>query len=290
MTGAPAVTTQDKEVHTDREVHTAMRPMWAGAITFGLITIPVRLYRAVEEKSMRFHHLHGDDKGRIRYQRVCSVCSREVAYGEIVKGYEYQKDHHVVFSEKELQRVPSEGVRAIDVVSFASLDEIDPIYFQRSYYVVPEPTGLKAYRLLTQTLAQSGRVGVAKVVLHEKEHLALLRTRGGTFVLETMYWPDEIRTPEFDVLSRPVELRKQELAMAASLMEMLTERFDPTQFVDAYRERLQELAWAKIQGEEVVVAATPPPPQITDLLDALKASVEAEKKKRKKAAKPKAAS
>jgi DNA end-binding protein Ku len=274
----PVVNTSGEPVHTDREVHTAMRPMWAGAITFGLISIPVRLYRAVE------------DKGRIRYQRVCSVCSREVAFGEIVKGYEYQKDHHVVFTEKELERVPSEGVKAIDVVSFVCLDEIDPIYFQRSYHVVPEPSGLKAYRLLTETLSQSGRVGVAKVVLHEKEHLAVLRTRDGLLVLETMFWPDEIRTPKFDVLSRPVELRKQELAMAAGLMEMLADRFDPTQFSDAYRQRLEQLAWAKIEGEEVAVAPAPQPPQITDLLDALKASVEAEKKKRKKPPKGKAAS
>lgn len=276
--------------NTSQEADTTMRPMWTGAVTFGLISIPVRLYRAVEEKSMRFHHLHSEDKGRIRYQRVCSVCSREVAFGEIVKGYEYQKDHHVVFSEKELERGQS-GVKAIDVVSFVSLDEIDPIYFQRAYYVVPEPTGLKAYRLLSETMTQSGRVAVAKLVMHEKEHLAVLRARGGTFVLETMHWPDEIRAPEFDVLSRPVELRKQELAMAASLVEMLTDRFDPTQFADNYRERLHELAWAKIEGEEIAVTPPPPPAQVADLLDALKASVDAEKKKRKKTApKSKAAS
>jgi DNA end-binding protein Ku len=274
-----------KPADASHEVHRAMRPMWAGAITFGLITIPVRLYRAVEEKSMRFHHLHGPDKGRVRYQRVCSVCSREVPFGEVVKGYEYEKDRHVVFSEKELEHLPVESIKAIDVVSFVSLDEIDPIYFQRSYYVVPEPTGLKAYRLLAETLGRSGRVGIAKVVLLEKEHLAVLRTRGRTFVLETMHWPDEIRTPAFDVLARPVELRKQELALAGSLVELLSDRFDAAQFVDSYRQRLQELAWAKIQGEEIVVVLAAQPPQVTDLLEALQASVEAEKRKRRKAPK-----
>lgn len=262
-----------------------MRPMWAGAITFGLISIPVRLYRAVEEKSMRFHHLHGADKGRIRYQRVCSICSREVPFGEVVKGYEYEKDRHVVFSEKELEHLPIDTIKTIDVVNFVSLEEIDPIYFQRSYYVVPEPTGLKAYRLLAETLGQSGRVGIANVVLHEKEHPAVLRTRGRTFVLETMYWPDEIRAPAFDVLARPVELRKQELALAGSLVELLSGRFDATQLVDGYRQRLQELAWAKIQGEEIAVAPAAQPRQFTDLLEALRASVEAERKKRRKAPK-----
>ncbi len=265
-----------------------MRSMWNGAITFGLISIPVRLYTSVEEKSLRFHQLHATDNGRIRYKRVCSACGEEVAYDEIVKGYEYEKDRFVVFSEEELDRLPADVIRAIDIVNFVPLSEIDPIYFQRSYYVAPEPTGLRAYRLLEQALAASGRVAVAKITLREKEHLATMRIREGVFVLETMYWPDEIRLPEFEVLTKSVEIRTQELAMAGSLIELLADHFDPTQFVDTYRERLEEAARAKMEGLEIAVAPGEPA-QIVDLMEALRASVEATKAKRKEEPRTKSA-
>jgi DNA end-binding protein Ku len=262
-----------------------MQSVWRGAISFGLVSIPVRLYVAVQEKGMRFHHLHAADKGRIRYRRVCSVCGEDVAYEDIVKGYEFEKDRHVSFTQEELERLPVEAFRAIDIVNFVSLQEIDPIYFHRAYFVVPEPTGLKAYRLLEQTLGQSGRIAIAKVVLFGKEHLAVLRSREGTFLLETMYWPDEVRTPKFDVLAKPVELRKQELALAGSLTDLLSDPFDPAQFVDGHRERLEELARAKVEGEELMVPAAPLG-QVRGLLEALQASVEAEKDKAGKEAKP----
>jgi len=265
-----------------------MRSMWNGAITFGLISIPVRLYTSVEEKSLRFHQLHATDNGRIRYKRVCSACGEEVAYDEIVKGYEYEKDRFVVFSEEELDRLPADVIRAIDIVNFVPLSEIDPIYFQRSYYVAPEPTGLRAYRLLEQALAASGRVAVAKITLRDKEHLATMRIREGVFVLETMYWPDEIRLPEFEVLKKSVEIRTQELAMAGSLIELLADHFDPTQFVDTYRERLEEAARAKMEGLEIAVAPGEPA-QIVDLMEALRASVEATKAKRKEEPRTKSA-
>jgi DNA end-binding protein Ku len=254
--------------------------MWNGAITFGLISIPVRLFGATEDKSLKFHQLHGPDNGRIRYKRVCSACGQEVPYEEIVKGYEYEKDRSVVFSDEELERLPADAIRAIDIVNFAPLSQIDPIYFQRSYYVAPEPTGLKAYRLLEQALGASGRVAVARITLRDKEHLATLRIREGVFVLETMYWPDEIRRPEFEVLTKSVELREQELAMAGSLIEMLTDDFDPTQFVDTYRERLEEAARAKIEGQVIAVTPAGEPTQVMDLMEALRASVEATKAKR----------
>jgi len=265
-----------------------VRSMWNGAITFGLISIPVRLYTSVEEKSLRFHQLHATDNGRIRYKRVCSACGEEVAYDEIVKGYEYEKDRFVVFSEEELDRLPADVIRAIDIVNFVPLSEIDPIYFQRSYYVAPEPTGLRAYRLLEQALAASGRVAVAKITLRDKEHLATMRIREGVFVLETMYWPDEIRLPEFEVLTKSVEIRTQELAMAGSLIELLADHFDPTQFVDTYRERLEEAARAKMEGLEIAVAPGEPA-QIVDLMEALRASVEATKAKRKEEPRTKSA-
>ena len=262
-----------------------MRSIWNGAITFGLISIPVRLYAAVEEKGLKFHQLHSADNGRIKYKRVCSVDGEEVPYDEIVKGYEYEKDRYVVFTEEELDRMPSDSIRAVDVVSFVPLEEIDPIYFQRSYYLAPEPTGIKAYRLLAQALTESNRVGVAKITLREKEHLATLRLRGDVFVLETMYWPDEIRAPEFEDISRSVEVRPQELAMAKSLIDNLTDHFEPGAFIDSYRQKLEEAAEAKIAGQEVAMApAQGEPTQILDLMEALKASVEATKAKKESAA------
>ncbi|MCW3037257.1 MAG: Ku protein [Actinobacteria bacterium] len=257
-----------------------MRSIWNGAITFGLISIPVRLFTAVEEKSLKFHQLHAADNGRIRYKRVCSVDEEEVPYDEIVKGYEYEKDRYVVFSDEELERLPSDSIRAVDVVSFVPLEEIDPIYFQKSYYLAPEPTGLKAYRLLAQALQESGRVAIAKFTLREKERLATLRLHDGVFVLETMYWPDEIRKPDFEQLEKDVEIRPQELAMAKTLIDNLTDHFQPDQFTDSYRERLEAAAEAKIAGQEVAVAPTAEPTQILDLMEALKASVEATKAKR----------
>jgi DNA end-binding protein Ku len=252
-----------------------VKSIWNGAITFGLITIPVRMFSAVEEKSLRFNQLHATDGGRIRYKRTCSKCGEEVSWDQIVKGYEVEKETYIVFTEEELERVPSDSIRAIDIVAFVPLDEIDPVYFQRSYYLAPEPTGRKAYALLEQALVQSRRVGIAKVTLREKEYLATLRTRDGVFILETMFWPDEIRRPEFEELADTPEVRPQELAMAESLIESLSDHFDPTAFVDTYRARLEEAVQAKIEGREITVAPAEEPTAVLDLMEALRASVEA---------------
>ena len=252
-----------------------MKSIWNGAITFGLITIPVRMFSTVEEKSLRFNQLHATDNGRIRYKRTCSECGEEVSWDQIVKGYEVEKDSYIVFTEEELERLPSDSIRSIDIVAFVPLDEIDPVYFQRSYYLAPEPTGRKAYALLEQALGQSRRVGIAKVTLREKEYLATLRTRDGIFILETMYWPDEIRQAAFEDLEAPAEVRPQELAMAETLIESLSDHFDPTAYVDTYRLRLEEAVQAKIEGQEIAVAPQEAPTAVVDLMEALRASVDA---------------
>ena len=252
-----------------------MKSIWNGAITFGLITIPVRMFSTVEEKSLRFNQLHAADNGRIRYKRTCSKCGEEVPWDQIVKGYEVEKETYIVFTEEELERLPSDSIRSIDIVAFVPLDEIDPVYFQRSYYLSPEPTGRKAYALLEQALGQSRRVGIAKVTLREKEYLATLRTRDGVFILETMYWPDEIRLAVFEELENPPEVRPQELAMAETLIESLSDHFDPTAYVDSYRVRLEEAVAAKLEGLEVAVAPQEAPTAVVDLMEALKASVDA---------------
>jgi DNA end-binding protein Ku len=255
----------------------AMRTMWKGAISFGLVTIPVRMYGATDEKGIKFNQLHGTDGGRIKYKRVCSVDGEEVPWDEIVKGYEYEKDHYVTIEDEELESLPVSSSRAIDIERFVAAEEIDPIYFQRSYYLVPEAAGVKAYSLLREAMADADKVAVAKVAFREKEHLATLRLRDNIFVLETMFWPDEIRTPSFEELDGEVEVRPQEIRMARSLIDSLTDDFDPSEFTDEYRTQLEDLISRKVQGQEITYSEAPEPSKVVDLMEALRASVEAAK-------------
>jgi DNA end-binding protein Ku len=254
------------------------RTMWKGAISFGLVSIPVRLYPATEEKTLRFNQLHDKDHGRIKYQRVCSICGEEVPYEHIVKGYEYEKGKYVVLEDQDFEAVPVQTSRAIDIVQFVALEEIDPIYFQKSYYLVPEETGIKAYNLLREAMSEDGRVAVAKVAIREKEHLAALRFKDNVFVLETMYWPDEIRAVDFEELDQEVDVRPQEVQMARSLIENLTEDFKPQEYRDEYREALLGVVEKKVAGEEIEAVPEPEATRVVDLMDALKASVDATKK------------
>ena len=257
----------------------APRSMWKGAISFGLVTIPVAVYPATEEKSLRFNQLHDEDMGRIRYKRVCEVDGEEVPYEHIVKGYEYEKDRYVVLTDDDLDSVPVESSRAIDIQQFVELDEIDPMLFKKSYYLVPDETGAKAYALLRKALTEENKVGVAKVSFRDKEHLAALRFRDDVFVLETMFWPDEIRAAEFDTVPADGRVRDNEVQMARSLIDSLTEPWNPDAFRDEYREALTEIVEKKVAGEEIEVPPEPAPARVVDLMEALKASVEAAKSK-----------
>jgi DNA end-binding protein Ku len=252
-----------------------MRSIWKGAISFGLVTIPVKVYGATEEKTLKFNQLHAPDGGRIRFKRVCSLDGEEVSYQDIVKGYEYEKDHYVTLTDEELDSLPVRTARAIEIERFVDSEEIDPIYFQRSYYLVPEGTGLKAYHLLREAMSDDGKVAVAKVAFRDKEHLATVRLRENVLVLETMFWPDEIRPPRFDELDEEVELRPQEIKMARSLIDSLTDDFEPKDFRDEYRAALEDVIGKKVQGEEVTYAEPAEPSKVVDLMDALRASVEA---------------
>ena len=254
------------------------RAMWKGAISFGLVTIPVSVYPATEEKTLRFNQLHDEDGGRIRMKRTCSVDGEEVDYDHIVKGYEYEKDRYVVLTDEDFDKVPVESSRAIDIVQFVDLDEIDPMLYKKSYYLVPEETGAKAYALLREALMEESKVGVAKVSFRDKEHLAALRFKDDAFVLETMYWPDEIRAADFGGVDVDVPVRPQELEMAKALIENLTSEWAPEQFTDEYREALLRIVEAKIAGEEIEVVEPEPTAKVVDLMEARKASVAAAKK------------
>ncbi len=266
------------------------KTMWKGAISFGLVSIPVRVFPATEEKTLRFNQLHDDDHGRIRYRRVCSTCGEEVEYDHIVRGYEYEKDRYVVLTEEELDAMPVESSRAIDITQFVDIDEIDPIFFKKTYYLVPEETGIKAYQLLREALREDDKVGIAKVSFRDKEHLAALRLRDHVLVLETMFWPDEIRADEFEEVAKEVKVRPQEVKMARSLIENLAEDWDPERYADEYREALLGIVEKKVSGEEIEVIAEPEEaPSVVDIMEALKQSVEATKKQaRKKPAKKRA--
>ncbi len=248
------------------------RAMWKGAISFGLVSVPVGLYTATEEKSLHFNQLHDEDFGRIKYQRVCSKCGEMVDFEHIVKGYEYEKDKYVVLTDEDFDAVPVESSKAIDIVQFVDLADIDPIYFQKSYYLVPEETGLKAYTLLRRAMEEDGRVAIAKVAFREKEHLAALRFKDNVFVLETMFWPDEIRAADFEILDKKVQIRDQEVQMAKSLIDNLTEAFKPDAFKDEYRDALLDIVEKKVSGEEIEVVPEPEPTKVVDLMEALKAS------------------
>jgi DNA end-binding protein Ku len=263
------------------------RAMWKGAISFGLVTIPVSVYPATEEKTLRFNQLHDEDGGRIRMKRTCSVDGEEVGYEHIVKGYEYEKDRYVILTDDDFEAIPVESSRAIDIQQFVDLEEIDPMQYKKSYYLVPEETGAKAYALLREALNRSGKVGVAKVSFRDKEHLAALRFRDEAFVLETMYWPDEIREADFGGVDVSAKVRPNELEMAQTLIENLTADWNPTEFKDEYREALLRIVEAKINGEEIEIVEAEPTAKVVDLMDALKASVAAAKKEPKDEAKPK---
>ena len=255
------------------------RSMWKGAISFGLVTIPVSVFPATEEKSLRFNQLHDEDMGRVRQKRVCEIDGEEVTYEHIVKGYEYEKDHYVVITDDDLDKVPIESSRAIDIVQFVDLDEIDPILFKKSYYLVPDETGAKAYALLRKALSEESKVGIAKVSFRDKEHLAALRFKDRVLVLETMFWPDEIRAADFETVDGDSKVRGQEVEMAKSLIENLTEPWNPDAFKDDYREALMGIVEKKVAGEEIEFAPETAPAKVVDLMEALKASVAAAKEK-----------
>jgi DNA end-binding protein Ku len=263
------------------------RAMWKGAISFGLVTIPVSVYPATEEKTLRFNQLHDEDGGRIRMKRTCSIDGEEVGYEHIVKGYEYEKDRYVILTDEDFEAIPVESSRAIDIQQFVELEEIDPMQYKKSYYLVPEETGAKAYALLREALNRSGKVGIAKVSFRDKEHLAALRFRDEAFVLETMYWPDEIREADFGGVDVSAKIRPNELEMAQTLIENLTADWDPTELKDDYREALLRIVEAKINGEEIEIVEAEPTAKVVDLMEALKASVAAAKKEPKAQPEPK---
>jgi len=255
-------------------------------VSFGLVNIGVKMFSATEERDISFHQVRRSDGSRVRYKRVAEADGEEVAYADIAKGYTLPGGDMVVLTDEDFADLPLSSARVVDVLQFVPADQIDPIYFAKSYYLEPEQPAVKPYVLLRDALEGSGMVAVVKVALRNREQLATLRVREGVIVLETMIWPDEVREASFGFLDEDVTVRPQERAMAESLVASMAGDFEPEQFSDEYREALQQVIDAKVGGREVVdtVPAAPDTGQVVDLMAALRASVDAAKRSRGEAA------
>jgi DNA end-binding protein Ku len=262
----------------------APRSIWTGAISFGLVSIPVRMFAATESKELRFHFVEKHDLAPVGYDKVRKDTGEHVDSEDIVRAFEIEKGRFVPLDEDDLDRLDIELTHGIDICDFVQLEEIDPIYFRQAYYLVPQPGGEKPYRLLSRALEETDRVGIAKVVIRNKQHLACLRPFDGVLVLETMYYADEVRNPESltdDTSWREVSVRKAEVEMAKSLVENLSAPFDPEKYTDTYRSELMELIRQKAEGVPL-----PEQPEeegeVVDLMEALRESVERTQRGRKR--------
>src|SRR3954452_15875321 len=265
------------------------RSIWRGAISFGLVNVPVKLYSAVSKKSVRFNQLHATDHARINMKRVCSVEGEEVPYDQIVKGYEISPDRYVVIEPAELEALDPKKTRTIDIEDFVDIEKIDPLYYEHPYYLMPDTGASKAYKLLLQALRESGKVAIARVVIRQKEYLTAIRPAGDqrdVLTMETMLFADELIDPEqIDEYPDPdVQATDRELQMAQQLVESLATDFDPSKYRDTYREQVLELIERKAQGEEIAVQQVPEEPTaVPDLMAALEASLAAARGGKEKA-------
>jgi DNA end-binding protein Ku len=264
---------------------TSVRAIWKGAVSFGLVSVPVRVYAATGRHDVPVHQVHAEDGGRIRYRKVCSVDGAEVEAREIAKGYETDGGGVVVLTDADLDALPVRSSHEIDVLEFVPAEQVDPLMFSTCYYLEPEKTAVKPYGLLRDALAASDRVAVVKVALRQRERLALLRVKDQVICLQTLLWPDEVREPAFAVLETEVELRPKEQQMAHALVESLAADFDPAAYTDEYTEALEGLINSKVEGGEVRAPGggeeelAPP----VDLMAALRASVERAQERRRTA-------
>jgi DNA end-binding protein Ku len=274
----------------------APRAIWKGSISFGPVNVPVKLYSAVQKKTVRFNQLHDADGVRIQQKRICPKDGEEVPYEHVVKGYEVSPDRYVVVKSEELAALDPEKTRTIEVEDFVDLDEIDPLYFEHPYYLAPDTGGAKAYKLLLGALEQTKKVAIARVVIRSKEYLATIRPAADLLTMETMLFHDEVIQPDHldEMPSGRAKAGNREIDMARQLIESLSAEFEPEKYRDEYRERVLDLIERKAQGEEIAVQPREEAPrEAPDLLAALEASLAAAKKpdgatKAKRAAKARA--
>ncbi len=264
-----------------------MKVLWKGAISFGLVNIPVSMYVATENKDIKFNYLHKECMSPIKYQKYCPNCDKEVTSNDIVRGYEYQKGTYVVINPDDFERIPREDTKTVDILDFVNLNQVDPIYFDKTYYLEPAPGGEKAYTLIVEAMRKTTRIAIAKVFIRSKQSLAALRVKDDVLCLETIFYPDEIRSPaSLNHGLDPTRIHDNEIKMAVSLIENLSTDFDPARYEDTYRQALWEMIEARIAGQEMVAPAPAPEKgNVVDLMEALKASVKLAEEDRKGSAK-----
>ncbi|HYM96327.1 MAG TPA: Ku protein [Candidatus Sulfotelmatobacter sp.] len=265
------------------------RSMWKGVVSFGMVSIPIRLYNATESSAkVSFRQLCPEHHSPISYKRWCAEGDHEVSYGEIQRGYEVGKDRYVIIDDKDLDNLPLPTAHSIDIEEFVPTDDIEPgLYFNNAYYIEPEELGKKPYQLLRKALEATGRMAIAKIALRDREHLAALHPNGAGLMMNTLHWPDEIRSTEgLKGLDGDVKINPKELEMAKALIESLADSFDPSRYKDEYREAVMKVVQAKIEGEVIEAPSAPQPAKVMDLMEALRASVEAAKKSRASREKP----
>lgn len=255
-----------------------MHTVWKGAISFGLVHVPVKMFSATEDKDISLRYIHEKCGSPLAYVRSCPICDREVEWEEIARGYEYEKGRFVTFQKEELEQIQSEANKQIKILDFVDLKEIDPIYFQKTYYLSPAETGANAYSLLLEAMRQSGKIGIAQVSIRTKSSLAAIRVMDNCIAMETIFYPDEIRAVnQVPNLPEQVEVNEKELNMAIMLIDQLSTPFEPDKYPDEYRAGLLELINQKVSGEEIKVAPEPQRANVIDLMTALQASLEAVK-------------
>lgn len=256
-----------------------MRSIWNGTVGFGMVVIPVRLYAATEQRDVQFRQVHRADGARVQFRRVCSADGQEIAYADVAKGFELPDGSIAVLTEDDLDGLPLPTLKRAEVLSFTPAGQVSPLLSGKSYYLEPDPAGLRAYTLFREALRSSGRVAVAKVALRNRESLAIIRVSGDVLVLETLLWPDEVRAPDFAFLGEDIAVSSQELGMASSLIDAMSGDFEPQQYRDSYREALEAVVEAKVAGGDVVRPPNVPVPEgVTgppaDLGEMLRLSVE----------------
>lgn len=253
-----------------------MHTMWKGSISFGLVNVPVRMFAATESKDVTFRYLHKTCRTPIKYQRVCPNCDKPVEWDEIVRGYEYEPDRYILIEEDDFKDVQKTRSHTIDIMDFVELSQIDPVYYDKTYYLSPEAAGAKAYRLLEDAMKATGKIAIAKTVLRNAETLACLRVYGNVLVMETLFWPDEVRaTSELPGIGTQVSVTDQELSMATTLISQLATEFNPEKYRDERREKLLDIIQEKVEKEGVTPApvAASRRENIVDLMQALQESI-----------------
>jgi DNA end-binding protein Ku len=251
--------------------------VWKGHLTFGLVSLPVKLYTAARSESLSFNQLHKEDGSRVRQVLYCAKEDKPIQRSEIVKGYEYEKDRYVVIDEEDIRKVAPKTARMMEILEFVKSDEVDPVYFESSYYLAPDEAGEKPYALLFDGLKRTGRVGVAKIAMHNREHIVILRPGPKGILLHTMYYSNEIRTVE-EFRTDVSLVRDKEIELATGLIEALAADFEPQKYHDTYRDNLLAMIEAKKAGQEIVETPAPQESKVVDILEALKRSLELVKK------------